>query len=183
MRQRVSMARTLASEPKILLMDEPFAALDEQTRLLLGDKVLQIQQELKQTTLLDHPQPDRSGAALRPHPGDDLPAGQDQAHRRDQAAAPAHLGDRQQRRLRPLCRANLERSARGGEPRVSRTTRRACARRRTSSRERAARHPAAGRARSCSGSPACSRWSPLIEVLIRVGLINRLHRAEAVRRS
>ena len=33
-------------------MDEPFAALDEQTRLLLGDKVLQIQQQLKQTTLL-----------------------------------------------------------------------------------------------------------------------------------
>lgn len=52
MKQRIAIARTLAFQPRILLMDEPFGALDEQTRLLLGDKILEIWREIRQTTLL-----------------------------------------------------------------------------------------------------------------------------------
>ena len=52
MKQRTAVARALAYQPKIMLMDEPFGALDEQTRLLLGDKLLEIWQALRQTMLL-----------------------------------------------------------------------------------------------------------------------------------
>jgi NitT/TauT family transport system ATP-binding protein len=51
-KRRLEITRALVTSPKLLLMDEPFAALDEQTRLLLGDKITQIQQDLNQTTLL-----------------------------------------------------------------------------------------------------------------------------------
>jgi nitrate/nitrite transport system ATP-binding protein len=52
MKQRVGIARCLAMQPKVLLMDEPFGALDALTRAHLQDSLMEIQQNLDNTVIM-----------------------------------------------------------------------------------------------------------------------------------
>src|SRR4029078_8339779 len=52
MRQRVCIARTLVLQPRLILLDEPFGALDQQTRLLMGEELLRLWRDTGATVML-----------------------------------------------------------------------------------------------------------------------------------
>ena len=170
MQQRVGLARAFAVDPKVMLFDEPFSALDPLIRRDMQDEVCRLQHETGQDDGLHHPRPARGAAARRP----------DRDHARRRVRAGRHAGGARRlagRRLRrelrprrpaqPRADAALDhaRPSRPSEPTDGAEARRDDDRQRRRAgarRERDARLRRRGRDGSSASSTAkpCSRRSP-----------------------
>ena len=88
MRKRVAMAAALINEPKILLMDEPFGALDVQTKAIMQTELLGLWEQTAPVRPVHHARSGRGGRARRPGADHDQRAGLDQEQLRHRPAAP-----------------------------------------------------------------------------------------------
>ena len=93
MRQRVALARTFSLDSPILLMDEPFGALDAQTKLAAGRRAAVAMAARAAHCAVHHPRPVRSRVDVRPRHRDELTTGAHHCRRSDHAR-PAALGAR-----------------------------------------------------------------------------------------
>jgi len=106
MRKRCELIRTLINRPSILLMDEPFGALDAQTRYVLQEELLRMWQAERNNDRLRDPRHRRGHRAVGPRPRHVAPA---RPHPQEPGDPPARLAERARRAILP----GLQRSLRG----------------------------------------------------------------------
>ena len=145
MKQRINLARGICVGSEVLLLDEPFAALDEQTRMVLGEDLSILLARTRQDHRVRHPFAGRGGVPRRPHHRDDGAAGQGEGQHPGAGAASALARFHADRRVpgrsaRSSTACCATRSGRPSPPCASRATRRRDDAR-CIARERQARHP------------------------------------------